>query len=69
MGKDCDVLVPEDFLCSVLSKPELRDRYSQLAFYDYVKVCCYSFKNTRTRQGKNSYINQSEGIPFSKTIF
>ena len=38
MGIDCDVLVPEDFLCSVLSKPELRDRYSQLAFYDYVKV-------------------------------
>ena len=39
MGKDCDILVPEDFLCSVLSKPELRDRYSQLSFYDYVKVC------------------------------
>lgn len=37
MGKDCDILVPEDFLCSVLSKPELRDRYSQLAFYDFVK--------------------------------
>ena len=38
MGKDCDILVPEDFMCSVLSKPELRDRYSQLSFYDYVKV-------------------------------
>ena len=31
MGKDCDILVPEDFMCSVLRKPELRDRYPQFA--------------------------------------
>ena len=46
MGKDCDILVPEDFMCSVLSKPELRDRYSQLSFYDYVKVRISSYTGT-----------------------
>ena len=38
MGNECEVKVPEDFLYSVLSKPDLRDRYSQLSFLDYVKV-------------------------------
>ncbi|KAK3587542.1 hypothetical protein CHS0354_004829 [Potamilus streckersoni] len=37
MAKDCNILVPEDFLCSVMQKPELRDRYSQLSFSDHVK--------------------------------
>ena len=39
MAKDCEMMVPEDFLYSVLSKSELRDRYSQLSFLEYVKVC------------------------------
>jgi hypothetical protein len=38
MQKDCHVLVPEDFLCNALSKPELRDKYTQLSFTDHVKV-------------------------------
>ena len=39
MQKDCHILVPEDFLCNALSKPELRDKYTQLSFTDHVKVC------------------------------
>ena len=39
MAKDCEILMPEDFLYSVLSKPDLRDKYSQLSFLEYVKVC------------------------------
>ncbi|KAK3103964.1 hypothetical protein FSP39_023303 [Pinctada imbricata] len=38
MEKDCNILVPEDFLCSALSKPELRDKYTQLSFTDHVKA-------------------------------
>lgn len=38
MQKDCHILVPEDFLCNALSKPELRDKYTQLSFTDHVKV-------------------------------
>lgn len=38
MAKDCEVMVPEDFLYSVLTKPDLRNRYSQLSFLEYVKV-------------------------------
>ena len=70
MGKDCDVLVPEDFLCSVLSKPELRDRYSQLAFYDYVKVCCYSFK-IHVQQGREKTVTliSLRAFPFLKLFF
>ncbi|XP_071081838.1 potential E3 ubiquitin-protein ligase ariadne-2-like [Haliotis cracherodii] len=37
MGKDCPVLVPEDFLCSILSDTTLRDKYSMLSFNDLVK--------------------------------
>lgn len=37
MQKDCHILVPEDFLCNALSKPELRDKYTQLSFTDHVK--------------------------------
>lgn len=51
MANDCEVKVPEDFLYSVLSKPDLRDRYSQLSFLEYVKVtnlykCSYLFLST-----------------------
>ncbi|XP_052780765.1 potential E3 ubiquitin-protein ligase ariadne-2-like isoform X1 [Mya arenaria] len=37
MANDCDVLVPEDFLYSVLGKPDLREKYSRFSFLEYVK--------------------------------
>ncbi|XP_011151158.1 potential E3 ubiquitin-protein ligase ariadne-2 [Harpegnathos saltator] len=37
MAHDCDVLAPEDFVLSILTKPNMRERYQQFAFCDYVK--------------------------------
>ncbi|XP_046983563.1 potential E3 ubiquitin-protein ligase ariadne-2 isoform X1 [Schistocerca americana] len=37
MAKDCDVLAPEDFVLSQVSRPATRERYQQFAFRDYVK--------------------------------
>lgn len=37
MAKDCSILVPEDFIFKILSKPELRERYTKLTFCDHVK--------------------------------
>lgn len=38
MAAACDVLVPEDLvLCGLISQPQIRDRYQQLTFQDYVK--------------------------------
>lgn len=37
MAQDCDVLTPEDFVLSLLTKPNMRESYQQLAFCDYVK--------------------------------
>ncbi|XP_070164364.1 potential E3 ubiquitin-protein ligase ariadne-2 isoform X2 [Polyergus mexicanus] len=37
MAQDCDVLAPEDFVLSLLAKPNMRERYQQFAFCDYVK--------------------------------
>ncbi|XP_064632911.1 potential E3 ubiquitin-protein ligase ariadne-2-like [Lineus longissimus] len=36
MGKDCNVLVPEDFVMQLVNKPECRDRYQQLGFRDHI---------------------------------
>ena len=38
MGKDCEILVPEDFALSKVTKSELREKYQRFAFSDYVKV-------------------------------
>lgn len=38
MAKDCNLLVPEDFVLDTVSKPELREKYQQYAFNDYVEV-------------------------------
>ena len=38
MGKDCDVLIPEDFVLSTVTNPKLRDKYQEYAFSDFVKV-------------------------------
>ncbi|XP_022184559.2 potential E3 ubiquitin-protein ligase ariadne-2 [Nilaparvata lugens] len=37
MAKGCEVLAPEDFVLTLLTKPQLRDKYQQFAFRDYVK--------------------------------
>ena len=38
MAADCNVLVPENVLCDILSQPDIRDRYMRLTFMDHVKV-------------------------------
>ncbi|XP_069142389.1 potential E3 ubiquitin-protein ligase ariadne-2-like [Argopecten irradians] len=38
MENNCHILVPEDFLCRSLSKPELRDKYTKLSFLDLVNT-------------------------------
>ncbi|KAL8582056.1 putative E3 ubiquitin-protein ligase ariadne-2 [Nucella lapillus] len=37
MGQKCKVLVPEDFLYTVLTDSKLRDRFSKLCFMDLIK--------------------------------
>ncbi|KAK7101775.1 potential E3 ubiquitin-protein ligase ariadne-2-like [Littorina saxatilis] len=37
MGQKCKILVPEDFLYSVLKDSKLRDRFSKLCFMDLIK--------------------------------
>lgn len=38
MAQGCEVLVPEDFVLSLLTKSNMRDRYQNFAFRDYVKT-------------------------------
>ncbi|PNF29781.1 putative E3 ubiquitin-protein ligase ariadne-2 [Cryptotermes secundus] len=37
MAQECEVLAPEDFVLTLLSRPSTRDKYQQFAFRDYVK--------------------------------
>lgn len=37
MAAGCDVLVPEDLVLSLISRPQIRDKYNQFSFQDYVK--------------------------------
>ncbi|XP_031788697.1 potential E3 ubiquitin-protein ligase ariadne-2 isoform X1 [Nasonia vitripennis] len=37
MANDCNILAPEDFVLSILTKPIMRERYQQFVFRDYVK--------------------------------
>ncbi|XP_069669657.1 potential E3 ubiquitin-protein ligase ariadne-2-like isoform X1 [Periplaneta americana] len=37
MAQKCDVLAPEDFVLTLLSRPSIRHRYQRSAFQDYVK--------------------------------
>ncbi|KAK2189848.1 hypothetical protein NP493_95g01008 [Ridgeia piscesae] len=37
MGKDCNVLMPEDFVLSIVTNPRLRDKYQEYGFQDHVK--------------------------------
>lgn len=38
MGLSCNILVPEDFVLSMLTKPVLREKYQQFMFSDYVRT-------------------------------
>lgn len=37
MAQECDVITPEDFVLSLLTKPTMREKYQQFTFRDYVK--------------------------------
>ena len=39
MGKDCNVLMPEDFVLRIITNPRMRDKYQEYGFRDHVKVC------------------------------
>jgi len=36
MGQECAVLVPEDFILTLLTRPNVREKYQRFAFRDYV---------------------------------
>ena len=38
MAKDCDILIPEDFVLKVVSNHKLRDKYQEFSFGDFVEV-------------------------------
>lgn len=56
MEKDCNILVPEDFICSALSKPDFRDRYSTRSFTDHIEVS----KNYTNNSNMTSYHRQHQ---------
>lgn len=37
MAQECEVLATEDFVLTLLTRPQLREKYQQFAFRDYVK--------------------------------
>lgn len=37
MAQGCSVAVPEDFVVALLTRPNLRARYQQYAFADYIR--------------------------------
>lgn len=37
MARDCVVLAPEDFVLKHLHRPNMREKYQQFSFQDYVK--------------------------------
>ena len=37
MERDCDIIAPEDFVLSLLTRPSVRKKYLRFAFADYVK--------------------------------
>ncbi|XP_074645621.1 putative E3 ubiquitin-protein ligase ariadne-2 isoform X2 [Tubulanus polymorphus] len=38
MGEDCNILVPEDFVLTLLNKPAHREKYQHFAFRDHVET-------------------------------
>ena len=39
MENECNILVPEAFICNALSKPDFRDKYTTRSFTDHIEVC------------------------------
>ncbi|ESN94505.1 hypothetical protein HELRODRAFT_69165 [Helobdella robusta] len=37
MGRECDLLVPEDMVMNILTNPNMRDKYQEYMFKDHVK--------------------------------
>ncbi|KAL1110561.1 hypothetical protein AAG570_008089 [Ranatra chinensis] len=52
MAQDCGLLAPEDFVLSLLVRPQLREKYQEFAFRDYVK----SHPQLRFCPGPNCHI-------------
>lgn len=52
MESNCDLMIPEDLVLSLVTKPVLRDRYQHFSFQDYVK----SHKELRFCPGLNCQI-------------
>ena len=38
MGRDCEILVPEDFVLNIVTNPKIRDKYQEFSFQDFVRV-------------------------------
>ncbi len=38
MGRDCEILVPEDFVLNVVTNLKIRDKYQEFSFRDFVRV-------------------------------
>lgn len=38
MAQDCEVLAPEDFVLTLVSRPNVREKYQHFAFRDYVRT-------------------------------
>jgi ariadne-2 len=59
MAPKCDVLVPEDTVLKLLSRPFLREKYQQFAFQDYVK----SHPELRFCPGPNCQVLNEFALP------
>lgn len=64
MGKDCDILVPEDFALNVITNPKIRDRYMEYTFDDHVK----SHPELRFCPGPNCTVIVRAKTPKAKRI-
>lgn len=65
MAKDCGILAPEDFVLEHISRANLREKYLQFAFQDYVK----SHPQLRFCPGKNcSMVIYSKEVKAKKAV-
>ena len=55
MGKDCDILVPEDFVLNIVKDSKQRDKYMNNTFSDYVNVSVY-------QQYSNNYCSYDHSL-------
>ncbi|XP_065165687.1 potential E3 ubiquitin-protein ligase ariadne-2-like [Atheta coriaria] len=72
MARDCEVLAPEDFVLKHLTQPDMREKYQQFSFQDYVKshpelrFCpgpnCAVVIKSKECKAKRSVCNQCKSI-------